>query len=78
MDILISRKRNDITTTVYRKSTCNDVYLNWNAFAPATWKRRTLKTLIEQVYVICSTDQLLERELKYLEKAFLDKNNYPK
>ena len=78
MDILISKKRNDITATVYRKSTCNDIYLNWNAFAPAAWKRGTLKTLVEQAYVICSTDQLLERELKYLEKVFHEKNNYPK
>ena len=78
MDILISRKRNDITTTVYRKSTCNDVYLNWNAFAPATWKRGTLKTPVERAYVICWTDQLLERELKYLEKVFHEKNDYPK
>ena len=78
LDILISRKRNNITTTVYRKSTCNGIYLNLNAFAPATWKRVTLKTLVERVYVICSTDQRLEKELKYLEKAFHEKNNYPK
>ena len=63
LDILISRKRNDITTTVYRKSTCNDIYLNWNAFAQTIWKGGVLKTLVEQAYVICSTDQLLEREL---------------
>ena len=75
MDILISRKRNDNTTTVYRKSTCNDVYLNWNTFAPATWKRGTLKTLAERAYVICSTHHLLERELKHLEKVFHEKNN---
>ena len=62
LDILISRKRNDITTTVYRKPTCNDIYLNWNIFVPATWKRGTLKTLAERAYVICSTYQLLERE----------------
>ena len=30
LNILISRKRNDMRTTVYRKSTCNDIYLNWN------------------------------------------------
>ena len=47
--ILISRKRNNITTTVYQKSTCNDKCLNWDAFGPATWKRGTLKTLIERV-----------------------------
>ena len=61
MDILISKKRNDITATVYRKSTCNDIYLNWNAFAPAAWKTGTLKTLVERAYVIFSTEQLLER-----------------
>ena len=48
LDILIGRKRNDITATVYRTSTCNDVYLNWNAFAPATWKRGDLETLVER------------------------------
>ena len=46
LDILISRKKNT-TTTVYRKSTCIDKYLNWNALALATWKRGTLKTLVE-------------------------------
>ena len=46
--ILISRKRNDITKRVYQKSTCNDTYLNWNAIAPAKWKRGTLKTLVER------------------------------
>ena len=78
MDNLISRKRNDIATKVYQKSTCNDIYLNWNAFAQATWKRGTLKTLVERACVICSTDQLLQRKLKYLEKVFHKKNNYPK
>ena len=28
--------------------------------------------------ICCSTDKLLERELKYLEKVFHEKNNYPK
>ena len=40
------------------------IYLNWNAFAPAIWKRGTLKTLIERPYMVCSTDQRLERERK--------------
>ena len=78
MDILISRKRNDITTSVYQKSTCNDIYLNWNAFAPASRKRETLKTLVEQADIICSADQLLERKLKYLERVFHEESNYPK
>ena len=47
-----------------------DIYLNWISFPPTTWKRGTLKSLVEWAYVICSRDQLLERELKYLEKLF--------
>ena len=38
------------------------IYLNWNAFAAAIWKRGTLKTLLERPYMVCSTDQRLERE----------------
>ena len=71
-------KRNDITTTVYEKSTCDDIYLKWNTLAQTKWKRGTLKILAERAYVICSTDQLLERELKYLEKVFYKKKKYPK
>ena len=53
-----------IYTTAYRKATSNDVYLNWNAFAPISWKRGTVKILIESAYLICSTDELRNRELE--------------
>ena len=32
------KKKNNITATVYKKTTSNDIYLNWNALAPDTWK----------------------------------------
>ena len=56
LDIVISSKRDNITIAVYRKSTYNDIFLNWNAFAPATHERGILKTLMEKVFVVCSTD----------------------
>ena len=56
LDIVISSKRDNITIAVYRKSTYNDICLNWNAFAPATHERGILKTLMEKVFVVCSTD----------------------
>ena len=46
LDNFISRKRNDITAAVYRKSTCNVIYLNWNAFALCPWKRGTFTVLV--------------------------------
>ena len=34
LDILLHRDGHDIITTVYRKVTNNDVYLNWYSFCP--------------------------------------------
>ena len=77
LDVLLCRKGKKIHTTVYRKATNNDVYLNWNAFAPISWKRSTLKTLIEPDFLICSTDNLQNRELEHIEKVFYENNSYP-
>ena len=78
LDILICRNDNLIETAVYRKSTNNDIYLSWNAFSPDTWKRETLKTLVECAYIVCSTKDFLHKGLKYLEKVFHDNNSYQK
>ena len=67
-----------IYTTVYWKATNNYVYLNWNAFVPISWKRGTLKTLIERAYLIFSTDEVRNRELKHIEKVLYENNSYPK
>ena len=48
LDLLLCRNGRELTTTVYRKKTNNDIYLNWNAFAPVRWKRCTLRTLSVQ------------------------------
>ena len=42
LDILTSKKRNDITITAHRKPTSNYIYVNWNAYTGATWKRGVL------------------------------------
>ena len=36
LDVLICRNDNSIETKVYRKSTNNDIYLDWKAFGPDT------------------------------------------
>ena len=52
--------------------------MNWHSFAPKTWKMGTLKSLIEREILICSTEELLNEELKHLEKVFREKNHFPK
>ena len=55
LDVLVIRdSSNNINRTVYRKSTNNDIYLNWKSFAPGKWKWGTLKTLTKRAYDVCS------------------------
>ena len=64
LDILLHRDGHDIITTVYRKVTNNDVYLNWSSFCPREWKQGTFRSLVQRAYIICSSLHLLKEELK--------------
>ena len=77
LDVLVIRNNNKIDTKVFRKSTNNDIYLHWNSFAPKTWKRGTLKTLIKRAYIICSTDKYLREELHHICDVFNKINGFP-
>ena len=52
LDVLMIRNKDTIESTVYRKPTNSDIYLNWK-FSPCSWKRGTLKTIIRRAYLIC-------------------------
>ena len=78
LDVLLIRKGNNIITTIYRKTTTNDIYLNWKAFAPTTWKRGTLKTPADRAYLICLSIARRKKEIDNLKKVFHEKNDYPK
>ena len=54
LDVLLIKKGNNIITTIYCKTTTNGIYLNWKSFARTSWKRDTLKTLVDYAYFICS------------------------
>ena len=73
--VLIQTMDNTIVTTILKKPTNNDPYINWNTFAPDTLKRGTLITLVECAYIVCSTNEALQKELKYLVKVFHETNN---
>ena len=77
LDVLVIRKDHGVQTTVYRKSTNNDIYLHWQSFSPTTWKRGTLQALVSRAFKVRSNDQHLQIEIKYLKKVFRDINGYP-
>ena len=79
LDIVVIRQNsNKVETTVYRKDTTTDIYLNWFSHAPNTWKRETLKLLINRAYTLCSTGYHLKEELPWLENVSVERNNYPR
>ena len=59
LDVLLIRCDGKLKTTVFRKETNNDIYLHWRFFAPITWKKGTLRTLVRRAYTVCSNDNLL-------------------
>ena len=78
LDVLIERNARDkLETSVYRKQTNNNIYINWHAHSPRSWKIGTLKNLIRRAITICSTDTKLQAEIIHLQNAFTEINDYP-
>ena len=46
--------------------------------APTSWKRRTLKTLTDGTYLICSSPEHWKQEIQHLKQVFHEKNDYQK
>ena len=79
LDVMLCCKDNRLVCSGYRKSNNNDIFMNSHSFAPKTWKAKTLKSLIQIAFLICSAEELLNEELKHLDKGFCEKkNHFPK
>ena len=65
-----------IQTSVYRKPTHTDRYLDWNSNHPISAKQSVVQALMHRTKMVCSTPQLLAKEMDYLIKV-LCLNSYP-
>ena len=74
LDVLITRQPTGgkVDTSVYRKQTNTDIYMNWKSHAPSIWKIATLKSLLKRAFLISSTDVALEAELKHRKNTFFN------
>ena len=63
-------------TSVYRKPTSSSVYTNFNSFLPELYKKSLVSTLLFRLFTICSSWELVDKEVKNLKKI-LSKNAYP-
>ena len=68
---------NEVETSVYRKATCTNIYINWHSHAPTNWKIGTLRNLIKRAKSISSSKLLLRNEISYLQNIFTEYNDFP-
>ena len=77
LDILITPKEDgSLSTTVYRKPTHTDLYLQWDSNHTITSKYSVVGTLHHRAQVICSSSELLQQEEKHPHQALI-RCNYP-
>ena len=77
LDILVTPKEDGIlSTTVYRRPTHTDLYLQWDSNHTVSSKYSVVGTLHHRVQTICSSPQLLQHEEKHLQQA-LTRCKYP-
>ena len=65
-----------LSTTIYRKPTHTDLYLQWASHHTVSSKYSVIGTLHHRAETICSSPQLPQQEEKYLQKS-LQRRKYP-
>ena len=63
-----------LTTTVYRKPTHTDLYLQWDSHHNLACKYSVINTLTHRAKAVCSNSKLLEKELNIYMRSFINAN----
>ena len=77
MDTFPRPSGDQIITSVYRKPTHTDRYLDFNSNHPKSAKHAVVRALSDRAKNVCSSPELLAEEMDNLGKV-LRYNNYPK
>ena len=72
LDTLAKHTPNSIESTVYRKPTHTDRYLDYNSNHPISAKLSVIHTLIHRAIQVCSTPEFLAKERDHLHKVLQD------
>ena len=72
LDILVTSKQDgSLSTSVYRKPTHTDFYLEWDSHHTISSKYSVVGSLHHRAKTACSSPQLLQQEEKYLHKILI-------
>ena len=75
LDISITRSKNKLVTSLYRKKTFRGAYISHNSFLPTNYKKDLIDTLFRS-YNICADYSILHNNIKCL-KTIWQKNSFP-
>ena len=72
MDMMITPKEDGrLSTTVYRKPTHTDLYLQWDSHHTISSKYSVVGTLHHRARTVCSNPQLLQQEEDHLSRVLI-------
>ena len=71
LDVLTTRTKEGIHTTVYRKKTHTDQYINWKSCHPNSTKEGIISVLAKRAISVCSDEESLKTELDHLHHVLL-------
>jgi hypothetical protein len=76
LDVLVTRKDDQLITSLYRKATHTGLYMLWDSCQSRRYKLGLIRTLVIRTYRICSTEEATKKELDILRNTLSD-NGYP-
>ena len=76
LDTLTKPTSNSTESTVYRKPTHTDRYLDYNSNHPISAKLSVIHNVIHRAKQVCSTPEFLAKEMNHLHRVLQD-NHYP-
>ena len=72
LDMMITPREDDrLSTTVYRKPTHTNLYLQWDSHHPISSKYSVVGTLHHRAKTICSSPHMLQQEEDHLSKVLI-------
>ncbi|RWS22325.1 reverse transcriptase-like protein [Leptotrombidium deliense] len=77
LDVHIAKNNNLLSTSVFRKETHSNRYLNFKSYSPVSHKRSVVRSLVSRAYNIINDVENIHHELNYI-RYILQLNNYPK
>ena len=76
LDINIKKKNNKFSTSVFKKPTSSDDYINFKGCCPEQYKIGVIKTLLHRAYHLSSDYFLLHNEINGIKQALIN-NHFP-